>query len=53
MDIKINYNESSDYLGNLAYIRALLIKLKIERLDVNYEEKKNIYNKVLELLCEK
>lgn len=50
MEIKINVSEGDNHISNLAFVRALLIKNTIEKLDVNYKEKEELKNKVLEYL---
>lgn len=50
MDIKLNFPENNGHISNLAFIRALLIKCTIERLDVTYEEKEKIKKEILEYL---
>lgn len=52
MEIKINYPENECYLDNLAFIKSFFIKKTIENMDVTNEEKKEIYNKILEFLKE-
>ena len=39
MQIKINTGNNKEYIHNLAFVKALLIKESIENLDVSYEEK--------------
>lgn len=50
MEIKINYPENEDYIDNLAFIKSFFIKKIIESMNVTYEEKKEIYNIILEVL---
>lgn len=50
MQIKINTENNKEYIHNLAFIKALLIKESIENLDVSYEEKVQIKNEILEYL---
>lgn len=50
MQIKINTKNNENYIHNLAFIKALLIKENIESLDISYEEKVQIKNKILEYL---
>lgn len=50
MQIKINIENNKEYIHNLAFVKALLIKESIEKLDINYEEKVQIKNEVLEYL---
>lgn len=52
MEIKINYPENEDYIDNLAFIKSFFIKKTIENMDITYEEKKEIYNRILEFLKE-
>ncbi len=50
MQIKINTENNKEYIHNLAFIKALLIKESIERLDISYEEKIQVKNEILEYL---
>lgn len=50
MQIKINMGNNENYIHNLAFIKALLIKDTIEALDISNEEKVNIRNEILEYL---
>ena len=50
MQIKINTEYNIEYIDNLAFIKALLIKESIERLDISYEEKIQVKNEILEYL---
>jgi hypothetical protein len=50
MDIKINFTENKSYIKNLAFIRALLIKISIEQLEIEYDEKLKLYEDILEYL---
>lgn len=50
MQIKINTENSKEYIHNLAFIKALLIKESIENLDISYEEKIQVKNEILEYL---
>lgn len=50
MQIKINTKNNENYIHNLAFIKALLIKESIESLDINYKEKVQIKNEILECL---
>ncbi len=50
MQIKINTENNKEYIHNLAFVKALLIKESIEDLDVSYEEKVQIKNEILEYL---
>lgn len=50
MQIKINIENNKEYIHNLAFVKALLIKESIENLDVSYEEKVQIKNEILEYL---
>lgn len=50
MQIKINTKNNANYMNNLAFIKALLIKESIEDLDISYEEKVQIKNEILEYL---
>lgn len=50
MQIKFNFPESNDYINNLAFIKALMIKRMIENLDISYKEKEQLKNEILETL---
>lgn len=50
MQIKINTGNNKEYIHNLAFIKALLIRESIEKLDISYEEKIQVKNEVLEYL---
>ena len=50
MQIKINIENNKEYIHNLAFVKALLIKESIEKLDISYEEKVQIKNEILEYL---
>ena len=50
MQIKINIENNKEYIHNLAFIKALLIKESIENLDISYEEKIQVKNEILEYL---
>ena len=50
MQIKINMENNKEYIHNLAFIKALLIKEGIEKLDISNEEKVQIKNEILEYL---
>lgn len=50
MEIKLNFPENDNYISNLAFIKALLIKTIIENLDMNYEEKEKLKESILETL---
>ncbi len=50
MQIKINIKNNQNYIHNLAYIKALLINKTIESLNINYDEKIQLKNEVLEYL---
>lgn len=50
MQIKINKKNNENYIYNLAFIKALLIKESIENLNISYEKKSQIRNEVLEYL---
>ncbi len=50
MQIKINMKNNKEYIHNLAFIKALLIKENIEKLDISYEEKIQVKNEILEYL---
>lgn len=50
MQININTGNSKNYMHNLAFVKALLIKESIEKLDISYEEKVQIKNEILKYL---
>lgn len=50
MQIQFNFPESNNYISNLAFIKALMIKKSIEDLDISYEEKEQIKKEILETL---
>ena len=50
MEIKINLQENSSHISNLAFMKALMIKQAIEELNVSYEEKGRLRKEVLEYL---
>ena len=50
MNIKINYPEGNEHIKNLAFIKALLIKYKIESLEINTNEKELLKDKILTYL---
>ena len=50
MQIKINTENNKEQIHNLAFIKALLIKESIEKLNISYEEKVQIKNEILEYL---
>lgn len=50
MQLKINFLQDSDYIYNLAFVRALLIKIGIENLNIEYKEKEKIRKQVLDEL---
>lgn len=50
MEIKLNFPENDNYISNLAFIKALMIKTIIEKLDINYEEKERLRESILETL---
>lgn len=46
INIKISYEEES--IHNLAFIKALLIKFNIEKLDISYKEKEELKKQILQ-----
>lgn len=50
MQIQFNFPESNDYISNLAFIKALMIKKSIENLNISYEEKDQVKKDILETL---
>lgn len=50
MRIQFNFPENNNYISNLAFIRALMIKKSIEDLNISYKEKEQLKNEILETL---
>ena len=50
MIIEMKFPENREYISNLAFIRALMIKNSIESLNFNYEEKEVVKKEVLDTL---
>ena len=50
MKIEMKFPENREYISNLAFIRALMIKNSIESLNFNYEEKEVVKKEVLNTL---
>lgn len=50
MQIQLNFPESDNYISNLAFIKALMIKKSIEDLDISYKEKELFKKEILETL---
>lgn len=50
MKIKINFPKDNVHIDNMAFIKALMIKMSIENLDMNYEEKERLRESILETL---
>lgn len=50
MEIKLELPEGNNYINNLAFVRALMIKYTIESLDISYEEKEQLKKEVLKTL---
>jgi|GEM_PF-4971325 len=50
MKINIKKGEKEYYIQNIAFIKAILIRETIENLNISYEEKVEIKNKILEYL---
>lgn len=50
MEIKLNFPDNDNYISNLAFVRALMIKKSIENLDISYEEKEQLRRDILEIL---
>ena len=49
MDIKINAS-NNEYIDNLAFIKALLIKHSIESLNIDYNQKQELRDQILKEL---
>lgn len=49
-NITIIYPENDAYIQNLAFIRALLLKESIENLNISLDDKKIIFQNVLQYL---
>lgn len=50
MEIKFNIPEDNSHISNLAFIRALLIRDTIEKLNITIEEKEELKEEILEYL---
>lgn len=50
MDINIKLSYGDESINNLAFIKALLIKYKIEQLNISYSKKEEIRKKILKEL---
>ena len=50
MNIEINYPENKEHIRNFAFIKALMIKLTIEELNISYEEKETLRVEILKYL---
>lgn len=50
MDIKINLSYGEDSIHNLAFIKALLIKFNIEKLNISYSQKEELRKQILKEL---
>lgn len=50
MDININLSYGEESVNNLAFIKALLIKLDIEKLNINYKQKEKLRKQILKEL---
>lgn len=50
MQIILNKKNNECYIHNLAFVKAILIKETIEKLNVSDYEKENIRNKILQYL---
>lgn len=52
MNIKMNIEDNNACINNLAFVRALLIKKKIDNLEIEYQEKEQVLEEVLKYLKE-
>ena len=50
MQIKINLPENKNYIHNLAFVKAIMIKKTIESLNISDENKEKIRTEILEYL---
>lgn len=50
MEIKFNIPKDNSHISNLAFIRALLIRDTIEKLNITIEEKEELKEEILEYL---
>lgn len=50
MDININISYGEDSIHNLAFIKALLIKFNIEKLNISYTQKEELRKQILKEL---
>lgn len=50
MDINVDISYGDESINNIAFIKALLIKLSIENLDINYDQKQYIKKEILKEL---
>lgn len=51
MDININFSYGDEAISNLAFVKALLIKHQIEKLDVDHDEKERVKKEILKELA--
>lgn len=50
MDLNINISYGEESVRNLAFLKALFIKLNIESLNISYEQKEKIRKQVIKEL---
>ena len=50
MDININFTYGEENIHNLAFIKAVLIKHKIEKLNISYTQKEELRKQTLKEL---
>lgn len=50
MQIKINFPKDDVHINNLAFVKALMIKNVIEKLNLTYDEKEKLRKEILEYL---
>lgn len=50
MEIRINFLKEEECIHNLSFIKALLIKHSIEKLDIDYYKKEELRKRVLKEL---
>ena len=52
LNIKLNLPSGNEHIENIAFIKALLIKVYIDNLKVSNDEKEQIYKETLKYLKE-
>lgn len=50
MDINIKFSLGDESIHNVAFIKALLIKYNIEKLNINYNQKERLRKEVIKRL---